>query len=143
MARVTVEDCVEKISNRFDLVIMAAQRARSVSAGSEITVDRDNDKNPVVALREIADNTIELPELRESVIRGQQKHVEMDEPEEDDVDVQAMQRELMGDMPTIDDGARDEEGLPDGMVFEDDVAAMDEGGDIMAGPASDNADTAA
>ena len=140
MARVTVEDCVEKISNRFDLVIMAAQRARSVSAGSEITIDRDNDKNPVVALREIADETIALDELHESVIRSQQKHVEMDEREEDEVDVQAMQRELMGDMPTFDDGPRDDDGLPDGMIFEDDVAAMDAGGDIMAEPAGD-ADT--
>jgi DNA-directed RNA polymerase subunit omega len=142
MARVTVEDCVEKVPNRFDLVIMAAQRARAISAGSEITVERDNDKNPVVALREVADETVALDDLTETVIRSQQKHIEMDEPEEDEVDVQSMQRELMGDMPVIDDAERDEDGLTEGMVFEDDVAAMDEGGDIMAETPGDDAENA-
>src|SRR5690349_11477980 len=83
MARVTVEDCVQRIPNRFELVMMAAQRAREVSAGAQITIDRDNDKNPVVALREIADETISLPHLTDSLITGLQKHVENDEPEEE------------------------------------------------------------
>ena len=84
MARVTVEDCVLKIPNRFELVALAAQRSRTISAGAPLSVDRDNDKNPVVALREIADETIDLGELEESVVRGMQKHVEIDEPEEED-----------------------------------------------------------
>jgi len=84
MARVTVEDCVLKIPNRFELVVLAGQRSRTISAGAPLSVDRDNDKNPVVALREIADETIELEELKDHVIRGMQKHVEIDEPEEED-----------------------------------------------------------
>lgn len=83
MARVTVEDCVLKIPNRFDLVMLAAQRARDVSSGAALTVERDNDKNPVVALREIADETIDIEDLAESLIQSMQKHVEVDEPEED------------------------------------------------------------
>ncbi|BBK32589.1 DNA-directed RNA polymerase subunit omega [Stella humosa] len=83
MARVTVEDCVMRIPNRFDLVMMAGQRAREVAAGAPLSIDRDNDKNPVVALREIADATVSLPGLQESLIRGLQRHVENDEPEED------------------------------------------------------------
>jgi DNA-directed RNA polymerase subunit omega len=85
MARVTVEDCVQVVPNRFDLVILAAQRSREISAGAPLTVDRDNDKNPVVALREIADRTVDSAQLTESVIHGMQKHVETDEPEEDDM----------------------------------------------------------
>ncbi|MCK5274043.1 MAG: DNA-directed RNA polymerase subunit omega [Alphaproteobacteria bacterium] len=84
MARVTVEDCVEKVPNRFDLVMLAAHRSRNVAAGAPLTVDRDNDKNPVVALREIADETIGVDETRESLIRSMQRHVEIDEPEEED-----------------------------------------------------------
>jgi DNA-directed RNA polymerase subunit omega len=86
MARVTVEDCILQIPNRFDLVMAAAQRARDISAGSQITVDRDNDKNPVVALREIADLTVDSEALKESLIKGLQKHVEVDEPEDDDLE---------------------------------------------------------
>jgi DNA-directed RNA polymerase subunit omega len=83
MARVTVEDCVLKIPNRFDLVMVAAQRAREISAGAQLTIDRDNDKNPVVSLREIADGTVNLDELSNAVVTGLQKHVENDEPEEE------------------------------------------------------------
>ena len=83
MARVTVEDCVLKVPNRFDLVMVAAQRAREISAGGLLTIDRDNDKNPVVALREIADATVNTDELSNSVVTGLQKHVENDEPEEE------------------------------------------------------------
>jgi DNA-directed RNA polymerase subunit omega len=81
VARVTVEDCIEKIENRFDLVLMAAHRARMISAGSSITIDRDNDKNPVVALREIGDGAISPEDLREDLIHSLQKYVEVDEPE--------------------------------------------------------------
>ena len=83
MARVTVEDCVLQVPNRFDLVMVAAQRAREISAGAQLTLERDNDKNPVVALREIADKTVNTDALSESVVTGLQKHVENDEPEEE------------------------------------------------------------
>ena len=89
MARITVEDCILKIQNRFELVIAAAQRARDASTGSPMTLDRDNDKNPVVALREIADENIVPAELEESVIQGLQRHVEQEEPEDEDLDVVA------------------------------------------------------
>ena len=81
MARVTVEDCIEKVENRFDLVLLSAHRARMISSGQPITVDRDNDKNPVVALREIADGTLTPADLEEDFIHSLQKHVEVDEPE--------------------------------------------------------------
>ena len=97
MARVTVEDCVTKVPNRFELVMIASQRARDVSAGSSITIERDNDKNPVVALREIADGTIDLAELKESVIKGLQNYVEIDEPEDDEMDLLAIQQDHNGD----------------------------------------------
>lgn len=86
MARVTVEDCIERIPNRFDLVLAAAQRSREISAGSDITLDRDNDKNPVVALREIAEETVNAGVLAESLVKNLQKHVEIDEPEDDDLE---------------------------------------------------------
>jgi DNA-directed RNA polymerase subunit omega len=81
VARVTVEDCIEKVPNRFDLVLVAAHRARMISAGQQITVSRDNDKNPVVALREIGDGAIAPDDLREELIHSLQKYVEVDEPE--------------------------------------------------------------
>jgi DNA-directed RNA polymerase subunit omega len=83
MARVTVEDCIIKIPNRFDLVMVAAQRARDISSGAALTIDRDNDKNPVVALREIADTTIDLEALTNAVVQGLRKHVETEEPVEE------------------------------------------------------------
>ncbi|MBB6310170.1 DNA-directed RNA polymerase subunit omega [Xanthobacter tagetidis] len=81
MARVTVEDCIDKVDNRFELVLLAAHRARMVSSGAPITVDRDNDKNPVVALREIADETVSPEDLLEDLIHSLQKYTEVDEPE--------------------------------------------------------------
>jgi DNA-directed RNA polymerase subunit omega len=81
VARVTVEDCIEKVPNRFELVLMSAHRARMISSGAAITVDRDNDKNPVVALREIGDGTISPEDLQEDLIHSLQKYVEVDEPE--------------------------------------------------------------
>jgi DNA-directed RNA polymerase subunit omega len=83
MARVTVEDCILQIPNRFELVLLAAQRARDIAAGGVLTLDRDNDKNPVCALREIADVTVSLDGLQNALIKGMQKHVEIDEPDED------------------------------------------------------------
>lgn len=85
MARVTVEDCIDKVDNRFDLVLLAGHRARQVSQGAEITVERDNDKNPVVALREIADETLSPGDLKEDLIHSLQRHVEVDEPEAEDL----------------------------------------------------------
>src|SRR5688572_2040291 len=85
MARVTVEDCIDKVDNRFDLVLLAAHRARMISSGSQLTVDRDNDKNPVVALREIAEQTVQPDDLKEDLIHSLQKYVEVDEPEPEPV----------------------------------------------------------
>ena len=81
MARVTVEDCIDKVDNRFELVLMASHRARAISSGASIHVARDNDKNPVVALREIADSKLSPSDLKEDVIHALQKQVEVDEPE--------------------------------------------------------------
>ena len=81
MARVTVEDCIDKVPNRFELVLLASHRARMISSGAPLTVDRDNDKNPVVALREIADTTVSAGDLKEEFIHSLQKYVEVDEPE--------------------------------------------------------------
>ncbi|MCE0505606.1 MULTISPECIES: DNA-directed RNA polymerase subunit omega [unclassified Roseivivax] len=83
MARVTVEDCVDKVPNRFELVLLSAHRAREISSGAAITLDRDNDKNPVVALREIAEETQSSDELRERLIESKQTQIEVDEPEDD------------------------------------------------------------
>jgi DNA-directed RNA polymerase subunit omega len=141
MARVTVEDCVVKIPNRFELVLLAAQRAREITSGAPLSVDRDDDKNPVVALREIADETIQLDHLKDSVIRGMQKHVEMDEPEdapelettlfgvadptgavigEDEVDDEALEEELEEDLLAI--GDEDEVGLSYEPAVEEETA---------------------
>jgi DNA-directed RNA polymerase subunit omega len=98
MARVTVEDCVDKVPNRFELVMLAAHRARALAAGSPLTVDRDNDKNPVVALREIAEETLTADQLRESAIESFQRQIEVDEPEEDVMTLLAG-----GDAPVEDD----------------------------------------
>lgn len=128
MARVTVEDCVTEVPNRFELVMFASQRARNISAGESLTVDRDNDKNPVIALREIADKTVELNGLEESLIKGLQRNVEMDEPEEDEVDLIAIQQDLSehtsgNETPIVHlDGSLDRDGG---------VTAMDRAGEIL------------
>ena len=96
MARVTVEDCVLKIPNRFDLVMLSAQRAREIAAGGALTVERDNDKNPVVALREIADSSVDIDNLRQALITGLQKHVETEEPEEDMMELIASDTNIAG-----------------------------------------------
>jgi DNA-directed RNA polymerase subunit omega len=129
MARVTVEDCVVKVPNRFELVLLAAQRARDVAAGAQITLERDNDKNPVVALREIADDTIGLDNLQNTLIKGMQKHVEIDEPEEDqEIEIGAQQwpADLAPAAGTEDEeGSLDEE-LNEDMLFvaEDDAVGL-------------------
>ena len=87
MARVTVEDCIEKVPNRFELVLLSSQRARQIGTGSPLTVERDNDKNTVVALREIAEETISLKELNEEMVKSYQKVVEIEEDEEDMIDL--------------------------------------------------------
>ncbi len=126
MARVTVEDCVKKIPNRFDLVMLAAQRSRDISAGSDLTIERDNDKNPVVSLREIAEETVPLSELGQSLVRGMQKFADIDEPEEEElVEI------LAGSSgETIDEGedAPNVDGteLPSNIRFEDVVLNSDD-----------------
>ncbi|MBL6951460.1 MAG: DNA-directed RNA polymerase subunit omega [Alphaproteobacteria bacterium] len=94
MARVTVEDCIDKVTNRFDLVLIAAGRARQISAGAELTVPEDNDKQSVIALREIAEETILADTLRDNVIQSMQRHVEVDEPEEDDMEAQMLSHQF-------------------------------------------------
>ncbi len=117
MARVTVEDCVDKVPNRFELVMLAAHRAREISSGSPLSVDRDNDKNPVVALREIAEETQQANDLRERLIESNQTQIEVDEPEEDSMAL------LMGgeaDKPAEDD-------MPDEDLLRALMAAQEQG----------------
>jgi DNA-directed RNA polymerase subunit omega len=132
MARVTVEDCVLKIPNRFELVMMAAQRARDVATGATLSIDRDNDKNPVVALREIADETIGLDELRNALIKGHQKVVEPDEPEDDIVELMAGEQAWAQQMNMGEDG----EGEGDELGADLDADAEGDGDDeedVLAG----------
>ena len=127
MARVTVEDCVLKIPNRFELVMLAAQRARELSVGAQLTVDRDNDKNPVVALREIADGTVDHEELGKGVIRGLQKQVEADEPVDEQTELLAVEEALSeaGDLASVLAGERADD---DGEIDEESEEELGEGG---------------
>ena len=128
MARVTVEDSVLKVPNRFELVLVAAQRARDISSGSKLTVERDNDKNPVVALREIADDTVPLDGLRNSLVSGLQKHVEVDEPEEDEMESFMPDSEM-----AFENISSEEEAIEDGLTVSEDGVDFDAegfGGDI-------------
>ena len=129
MARVTVEDCVLKIPNRFELVMLAAHRAREISAGGALAVDRDNDKNPVVALREIAEEAVTLPELEESLIKGMQKYVQMEESIEDlDPAVpEAMQLSAMGATA----GASDDDDGDDTLDVDDGADPATMGADVV------------
>ncbi len=115
MARVTVEDCIDKLPNRFELVLLAAHRARLISQGAPITVERDNDKNPVVALREIADETIVPEDLREEYIHSMQKHVEVDEPEATEVPL----IQQSGDMTVVNDATDEDSAEMEQMTEED------------------------
>ena len=94
MARVTVEDCIDKIPNRYELLMVAAQRAKDLSAGAPLTVAKDNDKNPVIALREIAEEKVSIEELQKSLVMGLQKYVEVEEPEEEELEIMAAEKEL-------------------------------------------------
>ena len=134
MARVTVEDCVLKVPNRFDLVMVAAQRSREILAGAPLTLERDNDKNPVVALREIAEESVSIEELSDSLIQGMQRHVEIDQPEEEPQDFEmsviAMNAEAAG------------EGTPgtDSMIMGEsstEAKSSEEGADEVAGGPED------
>ena len=122
MARVTVEDCIDKVDNRFELVLLAGHRARQISQGAAITIDRDNDKNPVVGLREIADETLSPEDLKEDLIHSLQKHVEVDEPE---VEAPALSTEA-GD-ETIIATDESEENVTFDRMSEDDLLAGIEG----------------
>ncbi|CAN7566567.1 DNA-directed RNA polymerase subunit omega [Rhizobium sp. LjRoot30] len=125
MARVTVEDCIDKVDNRFELVLLASHRARQISQGASITIDRDNDKNPVVALREIADETLSPDDLKEDLIHSLQKHVEVDEPEHDPAALIGAQGGVAADK------GDEEDDLPETLTFdqmsEEDLLAGIEG----------------
>lgn len=129
MARVTVEDCIVLVPNRFDLVLMAAQRAREIASGALLQVERDRDKNPVVSLREIADQKLDLPALQESLVKGLQRRIEPDQPEEEVVELMVGEQQQWVTDKDEDDAAEefgefDEEGeaasdAPAGAVFQD------------------------
>ena len=135
MARVTVEDCIIKVPNRFDLVMLAAQRARDISSGAALTIDRDNDKNPVVALREIADSTIDLEAASNSLIQGLRKHVETEEPVEEG-SFGTGDTDILSDLSQTAEpaGEGDDEDDIDG-EFEDEPLADEEGDGAPAAPA--------
>lgn len=128
MARVTVEDCIIKIPNRFDLVMLAAQRARDISSGAALSIERDNDKNPVVALREIADTTIDLEALSNSVVQGLRKHVETEEPVEEGT-FGTGDTDILSDLSQTADEVAGEEDEDDDLEgeFEDEPLADEEG----------------
>lgn len=139
MARVTVEDCIDKIPNRYELLMVAAQRAKDISTGAPLTIARDNDKNSVVALREIADETISIEELQRSLVMGLQKYVEVEEPEEEELEILAAEKEL-ADLDEQFSGLLPQAELEDSMQIhggEDDVVDMD--ADYAADLAADDA----
>ena len=133
MARVTVEDCIDKVNNRFELVMLASQRARSLSSGAELTVERDNDKNPVIALREIAESKVDLEEVKDLLVVGLQKHVISDEPDEDDLALLSDQEDReqpVSEEPEIEpqlgfSSKQVRSSNDPGLVFDDDVMPVD------------------
>ncbi len=134
MARVTVEDCVVRIPNRFDLVLVAAQRARDILAGAPLTVDRDDDKNPVVALREIAEETVDIDALQAALIQGLQRHVEIDEPEEEqsEFDIAGLEMAVGAGQPVAAGAQADDEADAESEMAEaglEPIVADTEGGD--------------
>ncbi|MFT8644359.1 MAG: DNA-directed RNA polymerase subunit omega [Gluconacetobacter sp.] len=122
MARVTVEDCVERVPNRFELVLLAAQRARGLSRGEEMTIDRDNDKNPVVALREIADQTIELEQIRTDLVRSLARAPEPEPADEEVMDLIPTEQNIFG---LQDVSAEEEAAHGAGMAAEELEAAIE------------------
>ncbi|HEX9462554.1 MAG TPA: DNA-directed RNA polymerase subunit omega [Alphaproteobacteria bacterium] len=140
MARVTVEDCVVKIPNRFNLVLLAGQRAREIASGGELTVERDNDKNPVVALREIAEGSIDLDNVRQALISSLQKHVETEEPEDDAMELLAADTNVAGvPYEAMTEGAEAEDGEAELAEGEGEEAAPEGGAPGEEPPVSDNA----
>lgn len=135
MARVTVEDCVLKVPNRFELVLLAAQRGRDISAGSPLTVDRDNDKNPVVSLREIAEGTVQTTDLSSAVVQALQKHVEIDEPEDDGFDTMA--GEIAADIGEV---IASDEIIEDVLTIEEGPSALDDDADMEISAAAEDDD---
>jgi DNA-directed RNA polymerase subunit omega len=148
MARVTVEDCVPQVPNRFELVLLAAQRAREITSGAPLTLDRDDDKNPVVALREIADETIGLDHLKSSLVRGMQKHVEIEDAEEThELELEpalfgiaapstVIEEEAGAEAEEIDEeGALEEDSLDDELA--EGMLGVEEDVDLADGPARD------
>lgn len=125
MARVTVEDCILNVPNRFELVLLSAKRAREISAGSPLTVTRDNDKNPVVALREISENSIDIPALRENLVRSMQRHVFVDNSESE------LDSEVQDAIDIVDEDWEDDAedlilGTEDVALLADDTDGLDE-----------------
>ena len=131
MARVTVEDCIDKIPNRYELLMVAAQRAKDISAGSPITLPRDNDKNPVIALREIADNTVNIEDLQKSLVMGLQKYVEVEEPEEEELEIMAAEKELV-DLDEQFSGLLLDSDVSDSMQVVDEDGEVDDDLDLAA-----------
>jgi len=122
MARVTVEDCILQVPNRFELVLVASQRARDIASGARLTVERDNDKNPVVALREVADLTVSLDGLRNTLVQGLQRHVDVDEPEAEEMDAFSSDRDIVFENIEAEDDS-----LKDGMSITDEDGAEFDG----------------
>jgi len=139
MARVTVEDCVQKIPNRFELVMLASQRTREMGAGAPLTVDKDNDKLPVVSLREIAGETVSLDNLKESLIRGHQKVIEVEEDEDEVIDLMEGEQEWAAVMQEASDSEQVLEG--EGMHEEttEDLIAEHEEAEAAEDPLANNA----
>lgn len=129
MARVTVEDCILKVPNRFELVLVASQRAREIGSGAPLIVDRDNDKNPVVSLREIADTDLSLDGLREALVKNHQKVIELEEEDEDIIDVMEGESEWAQVSSQVADSEMDAAGLSEDDGEGDDAAADDAEGD--------------
>lgn len=126
MARVTVEDCVEKVPNRYELLMVAAQRAKDIEAGSPLQVDRDNDKNSVVALREIAENKVSIEELQHSLVMNLQKYVEVEEPEEEELEIIAAEKELAELDSQFDSSMLLDTDINESMQIHDDSVDMDD-----------------
>jgi len=124
MARVTVEDCVEKIPNRYELLMVAAQRTKDIAAGSMLTLPRDNDKNTVIALREIAEGTVSIGELQRSLVMGLQQYVEVEEPEEEEMEIMAAEKEL-ADLDEQFSGVLLDNEMSDNMQIRDDDIDLD------------------
>lgn len=122
MARVTVEDCVEKIPNRYELLMVAAQRAKDIEQGSPLRVDRDNDKNAVVALREIAEDKVSIEDLQKSLVLNLQKYVEVEEPEEEEIEIIAAEKELADLDAQFDTSMLSDDSFETGMQIKDDTS---------------------